>query len=207
MNIKIVMMLLVLTVVPLYGCVSGAGGYGASAAVNTRGDDYLARVVLETDLESLKVGPDLNIVKLYVPNDSGKGAMSASVEHLKKHSMVPEHIHKHMEELIYVVEGIGIAIVGGQKHKVTGGDLVLATPGTAHGFINTGNIDLKLFIVYNKNDMMGFFRDYSFENAKDAKKRFNQEFMNGLLRKYGEVFTVPRTIALPIVTQPDRTRK
>lgn len=209
MNIKIVMRLLALAVVPLCGCVTVAGERGDSTTVtvDAKGNDYHAQVVLDTDLEGLKVGPDLNIVKLYVPNDSGKGAMSAGVEHLKQHSMIPEHIHKHMEELIYVIEGDGIAVVGGQKHKVAGGDLVLATPGTAHGFINTGNSDLKLFVVYNKNDMMGFFRDYSFENLEDVKKRFNQEFMSGLLRKYGEVFTVPRTVVPPTVTQSNGSIK
>lgn len=198
--------ILLTSMASMLGCASGIDGNRDTAAHgpgSATSGDYRSQVILGSDVEDLKVGPDLNTVKLYVPNDSGTGAMSAGVEKVKQRSMIPEHIHTRMEEIIYVVEGDGLAIVGGQKHKVSGGDMVRATPGTAHGFVNTGNTDLKLFVIYNKNDMMGFFRDYSFKDPEDVRKRFNQDFMKGLLTKYGDLFTVPRSVALPAVTKID----
>jgi uncharacterized cupin superfamily protein len=154
-----------------------------------------SRVIHPADTEKLKVGPDMNKVDLYVPNDNGKGVLAAGVEYLKVNSRVPAHIHKHTEELIYIIEGEGEAIVNDGTEKVKAGDLVHVIPGTAHGLTNTSkDTELKFFVVYSGNDMMKFFRDYAFVDLADMRERFNPKFMRNLMIKHNEAFAVPRNV-------------
>lgn len=167
---------------------------------------YESRVLSEKDIEALKVGPDLNIVRLYVPNDSGEGKMSAGVENLKASSRIPQHIHKDMEEIIYIVSGSGKVVINDKETAIKAGDLVLATPGTAHGFLSTGDVDLKMFLVYSKNDMMDFFRDYSFKDKADVQKRLNRDFMVGLFKKHKDAFIVPKTVK-PVIHDDQKVQR
>ena len=153
--------------------------------------EYQSTVVKKEQSEKLLVGPDLNKVDIYIPNDHGKGEMSAGIEYLKVDSRVPAHIHTEMEEIIFIVKGEGLALVDGEETPVTAGDMILVTPSTAHGLTNTGETELEFFVVYSENDMMEFFRDYSFEDIYDVRERFSPQFMMELFRKHRKAFAVP----------------
>lgn len=157
-------------------------------------DQAQSVIVKESDAERLLVGPDLNKVDIYIANDSGNGKMSAGLEYLKSNSRVPAHIHNYTEEIIYIVEGDGLALLNGKEQPVKGGDVILIAPGSAHGLTNIGNKELKFFVVYSDNGMMDFFRDYSFKDMNDVRERFSPEFMMNLFKKHGKAFSVPADV-------------
>jgi mannose-6-phosphate isomerase-like protein (cupin superfamily) len=166
--------------------------------------EYKSQVVRERSAETFRESPDLNKMTILWGNDYNQGAMSAAVETIKPGKKIPLHIHKNAEELIYIVHGEGIETLGDTSTPVRKGDLVVVTPGTIHGLENTGNEPLKFFFVYNTNEMMQFFRDYSFRNRKDVEQRFNQDFIINLLIKHSSHFAVPSFPAPTAVQIPLR---
>ena len=151
---------------------------------------YTSHVVKKEDADKIFVGPDLNKVDIYIPNDSGQGVMSAGIEYLNQKSRVPAHIHSKMEEIIFIVKGEGLALVDGKTQRVSPGDMLLITPNTGHGLTNVGEEELEFFVVYSDNDMVDFFRDYAFKDRKDVKERFSPDFMRNLFQKHHKSFAV-----------------
>ena len=68
---------------------------------------------------------------------------------------------------------------------------MLVTPGTVHGLENTGDEPLKYFIVYNTNEMMDFFHDYSFKNRRDVGDRFTLDFLVNIFTRHSYHFALP----------------
>ncbi|QIR35387.1 cupin domain-containing protein [Tolypothrix sp. PCC 7910] len=58
------------------------------------------------------------------------------------------HIHRHTEEMFYVLEGEVEIIVGNQTVQGLPGAFVLVPPGTPHTFSNLGNTPAKLLIMF-----------------------------------------------------------
>ena len=61
----------------------------------------------------------------------------------------PYHTHTTNEEMIYVVEGLGVLRLGKEEIEVSAGTIVACPPGTefAHQLINTGNQELRYLVV------------------------------------------------------------
>ena len=62
-------------------------------------------------------------------------------------SSVGTHYHQTLEEIYYVMSGMGTAIVRGQTAQVGSGDAVVCRLGEDHGFHNAGPSDLELLVV------------------------------------------------------------
>jgi mannose-6-phosphate isomerase-like protein (cupin superfamily) len=60
---------------------------------------------------------------------------------------IGEEVHE-VDQVLSFVSGVGEAKVGGQKRKVTQGDLVAVPAGTKHNFTNAGPNPLVLYTVY-----------------------------------------------------------
>ena len=74
-------------------------------------------------------------------------------------AMVPPHIHKVEDELIYVVEGQVEATVGDQTHTLGAGDLVKMPRGVPHAIRMTGTGPAKtLWTVVPAGKMENLFR-------------------------------------------------
>jgi mannose-6-phosphate isomerase-like protein (cupin superfamily) len=54
----------------------------------------------------------------------------------------PEHTHKDMDEVFYVVEGEGILTIDGEEFTLKEKDIILSPRGEGHGFFNrsSGNL-------------------------------------------------------------------
>ncbi|MDI1447988.1 cupin domain-containing protein [Polyangium sp. 6x1] len=61
---------------------------------------------------------------------------------------IGEEQHKHVEQVLFLVEGEGKVVVNGVASPFRPGDVVLVTPGVRHNFINTGKTPLKLYTLY-----------------------------------------------------------
>jgi mannose-6-phosphate isomerase-like protein (cupin superfamily) len=60
---------------------------------------------------------------------------------------IGEEVHE-VDQILTFVSGVGEARVGGEKRKVTQGDLVVVPAGHQHNFVNTGPNPLVLYTVY-----------------------------------------------------------
>lgn len=66
----------------------------------------------------------------------------------KPGGMVPIHIHEKEQEAMYVISGIGKAIIGKEEYDIESDTVITAPPGVPHGLQNLGNDDLKFIWVY-----------------------------------------------------------
>ena len=62
----------------------------------------------------------------------------------------PEHVHKHQDEIFYVVSGEGTMIINGKAIAVKEKDIILTPSGTTHGLINDSSSRLTLLFIKNK---------------------------------------------------------
>lgn len=58
-------------------------------------------------------------------------------------------VHNTLDQLLFFVQGSGMANVSGQTFPIEEGDLAFIPAGTVHNFVNTGDTDLKLYTTYS----------------------------------------------------------
>ncbi len=79
-----------------------------------------------------KLGP-YQIESLIPLADEGMG--TAYRVRIEPHSTTSVSYHKLAEEIYYVLEGSGVAVLNGERHELTTGDFLRLPPGTTHGFV------------------------------------------------------------------------
>ena len=62
---------------------------------------------------------------------------------------IGSEVHKGTDQILFVVDGEGRAIVNGKSFEVEKNDAVFVPAGAEHNVINDGDEDLKLFTVYS----------------------------------------------------------
>lgn len=60
----------------------------------------------------------------------------------------PDNRHRGADQWLYVLSGSGVAVLGGRRHRIKRGALVLIERGTTHEIRNTGRTALKTLNVY-----------------------------------------------------------
>jgi mannose-6-phosphate isomerase-like protein (cupin superfamily) len=60
----------------------------------------------------------------------------------------PDNRHRGADQWLFVTAGSGVAVLGGRKHLLKAGSLVLIERGTTHEIRNTGRTPLKTLNVY-----------------------------------------------------------
>lgn len=73
------------------------------------------------------------IETLIQPTEEGK--LTAYRVRIEANQTTAISYHKQAEELYYVLEGQGLAILNGKEHTLKPGDFLRLPPGTTHGFI------------------------------------------------------------------------
>lgn len=61
----------------------------------------------------------------------------------------PENRHRGADQWLYVVTGIGVAYINGQRHRLAEGTLLLIEHGEQHQITNTGRAALKTLNFYS----------------------------------------------------------
>lgn len=61
---------------------------------------------------------------------------------------IGEETHHHVEQTLFLLQGVGKAVLDGKEQPYRAGDVVIVTPGVKHNFINTGRESLKIFTLY-----------------------------------------------------------
>jgi quercetin dioxygenase-like cupin family protein len=97
----------------------------------------------------LKPGPISNSKTIFKKVFAKKGFIPtvtqiAQVE-FKPGDIAPEHKHKDMYEIFYVVSGQGIVKMTGKLNQIKTGDTVIIEPNEPHEFLNTSDKNLSMF--------------------------------------------------------------
>ncbi|MBP9782695.1 MAG: cupin domain-containing protein [Candidatus Pacebacteria bacterium] len=62
---------------------------------------------------------------------------------------VGEETHEFVEQTLYIISGVCKVMLNDEEHIVSGGDVVVVTPGTKHNFINVGEDVVKIITTYS----------------------------------------------------------
>ncbi len=99
----------------------------------------------------LQIGP-YEIASLIPPEE--EGAMTAYRVTIEPHQTTPVSYHKAAEEIYFVVEGSGTAVLDGKPVDLRCGDFLRLPPGTTHGFV-TGKDPLVMLDVHSPGSRPG----------------------------------------------------
>ncbi len=95
-----------------------------------------------------------NIEKLTKENDNFRKVIYTGKESqlvlmtLHPGEEIGEEVHPNTDQILFLVEGVGQAILNDQSFEFKEKDVVFVTAGTKHNFINSGDKPLKLYTIY-----------------------------------------------------------
>ena len=95
------------------------------------------------------------------------------------------HIHRHMEEMFYVLEGEVEILVGHQKVQGQPGAFVLVPRGTPHAFANRGTKPAKLLIMFTPAEEREKYFEGLAELMKNGQKP-DKEALLELMRQFDQ---------------------
>jgi mannose-6-phosphate isomerase-like protein (cupin superfamily) len=91
------------------------------------------------DYETFRIKPsDTNVMSLILDPIRDKMPFIAFVEIFDKNGATPPNTHEAAYEFFYVIEGEGVARIGGKEIPIKSGDSFVANPGHEHIVENTG---------------------------------------------------------------------
>jgi quercetin dioxygenase-like cupin family protein len=104
------------------------------------------------------LGGGLHVWKLMAEetNDS----MLVFEDHLERGKVTPMHLHAHVDEALYVIEGEILLNVQGEEHVVGAGGFTFAPRGCAHAFIVTSE-QARLLCIQTPGSGQAFYRNAS----------------------------------------------
>lgn len=62
---------------------------------------------------------------------------------------IGEEVHPDNDQVLYLVDGMGKAVIEGQEMPYEKHDMLLINAGTRHNILNTGDEDLKIITTYS----------------------------------------------------------
>lgn len=68
---------------------------------------------------------------------------------LNKGEEIGEEIHEKIDQIFFVMDGLGEADVGEERIRIEEDDVVFVPAGTKHNIKNDGEKDLKLYTIYS----------------------------------------------------------
>jgi mannose-6-phosphate isomerase-like protein (cupin superfamily) len=83
------------------------------------------------------------------PTDYPMLGYSMGTQQLAPGEIVPEHFHERHEEMFYVIEGTGCAVLDGNPYDVGAGHTMFFGRNIPHSISNTGSVPLTWVWVFN----------------------------------------------------------
>ena len=71
----------------------------------------------------------------------------------------PGHVHENEEEVIYVLEGSGEAVIDGVAEELRPGTFCVFPTGSMHSINNTGDVAIKLLFIFTPPAEIGNYPD------------------------------------------------
>jgi quercetin dioxygenase-like cupin family protein len=99
-----------------------------------------------------------NTVTVKVDPRTGSPGMAMGTQALEPGVGIPVHMHEHEDEVLFVHDGRGVAVLGGQRKEVGRGDTVFIPHGVWHGVESSGEA-VELLWVVTPPGLEDFFRE------------------------------------------------
>jgi quercetin dioxygenase-like cupin family protein len=99
-----------------------------------------------------------NSVTVKVDPKTGSPGLAMGTQLLDAGVGIPVHMHEHEDEVLFVHEGGGVAILGGQRKVISKGDTIYIPHGTWHG-VETQGRGIDLLWVVTPPGLEAFFRE------------------------------------------------
>lgn len=77
-----------------------------------------------------------------------------------KYAGPPPHLHKELDEIMYVIEGTASVMVGSAVTEVHAGDYHLRPHGIVHTFWNSGDTPVRFIDMYPNQDFISYFEEF-----------------------------------------------
>src|SRR5688572_4862341 len=87
---------------------------------------------------------------------------------------IGEETHPETDQILFFVEGEGVAILNNEIKKVEKHDVVFVPAGTKHNFFNRGEQNLKLFTIYAPPEHAEGTVQATKEEAHAEEKKFKK---------------------------------
>ena len=86
----------------------------------------------------------------WLVNEHNAGSQNIAVGHTYKHPGGQHrlHLHKNVEEIIFILKGKGVQICGETEFEVKAGDCIFIPRGIPHSQKNTGDEPIETIFVY-----------------------------------------------------------
>lgn len=103
-------------------------------------------------------------------------------------SAIPAHSHPDYDEVLFVHQGKGLAMLGSQQRIVTAGATIYIPPKTRISLKNTGSQTLKVFFVFPRPEMVSdYYREMTVIEGERAMPFSPQEFAAFRARHRGHI--------------------
>ena len=66
---------------------------------------------------------------------------------VKPNSVIPSHKHDFTDEIFYITENSGVAVINGEEFEIFPGDVICINRNEEHGFKNLSDKELKIFVL------------------------------------------------------------
>lgn len=144
-----------------------------------------AYVVKRGDGTVLRRGPG-NTVVITVDPARGSNALAMGTQSLEPGAGIPVHRHEREDEVLFIHDGRGTAVVGDERTAVEKGDTIFVPRGTWHG-VETGADRIEVLWTVTPPGLEQFFREVS-SAPGEAPKSLSPEQMQAIGRKHGVTF-------------------
>lgn len=87
------------------------------------------------------------------PNNSDSAHLDIRLSSFQPGGLIQPHVHENSENVYYILQGNGVAILDGERHFVGPHTMIFIPPGVVHAIENTGIENLLyLFVAAPPND-------------------------------------------------------
>ncbi|MDQ2947909.1 MAG: cupin domain-containing protein [Acidobacteriota bacterium] len=81
---------------------------------------------------------------------------------------IPPHAHPHSDEILFVRDGIGIAVLDGREAEVRSGATIYMPRNTSVRLRNTGTVPLRLIAIFSQPGYENYMREISVAEGEAA---------------------------------------
>lgn len=173
-NIGLYRLLLILGCVAVYAVAIGKAEQPASAYIVKRGEGVV-----------LQRAPGNTVIVNVDPTRGSKG-MAMGIQSMEPGAGIPVHRHEGEDEVLFIHDGRGTAIVGDARTAVGKGDTIFVPRGAWHG-VETDTDRIELVWTVTPPGLEEFFRETS-SVAGASPKNLTPAQMQAIGLKHGVTF-------------------
>ena len=145
-------------------------GRGAGAAIAAAEGEL---VYVGRDPVRIKISPE------------GKGPFGMITQDVSPGTTIPVHLHENEDEVIFIQDGTGEAILGDRTVPLAKGSTLFVPRGTWHGGRNTGLSTLFWIAIYTPSGFEGYFREIGRSGPDATPRSTTPEEREARDRQYG----------------------